>query len=208
MKAYIYTGGKVHTDLVNMCPDDNDIVIAADSGYLTAVKMGVKVDILLGDFDSLGIENLPDNCEIVSFPPEKDDTDTQLAVAKALEKGADEIIIIGGLSGRLDHTLSVLAILEYLSEKGTRAIVTDGQNRVRYLSNSALTLERSSYKYFSLLAISEGVSGVDITGCKYELHNAEISRKNQFAVSNEITAQAAVISVKKGKIFVVDSIDV
>ena len=209
-KAFIYTGGTVFEEYVIEKPEKGDLIIAADAGYLTAKKMGVTPDILLGDFDTLGEENIPDGIECLRVPVEKDDTDTQLAVKVAIERGAKEIVIVGGLSGRLDHTLSTLAILEDLWErKNDRiyAILTDGKNRVRFLRNSGTILPRSQYRYFSLIAADDLVKGVTLDGCKYPLKNGRISRRNQWAVSNEITGTCALIEISRGGAWVIESMD-
>ena len=125
----------------------------------------------------------------------------------AIDRGADELIIIGGLSGRLDHTLSTLSILEDLHARGLHGYITDGQSRAHYLKSSSTLVARSGYKYLSLVAADEVVKGVDIEGCKYPLKRATLRRRNQFAVSNEITGNVAFIAVKKGGIYIIESRD-
>ncbi|MBQ9112846.1 MAG: thiamine diphosphokinase [Clostridia bacterium] len=207
MKAFIYTGGSIFKDNITEHPRSDDLCIAADSGYKNALALGERVDILLGDFDSF-TEKLPDSIEIVRVPAEKDFTDTQLAVQTAIERGADDIVIIGGLSGRLDHTLSNMSILEDLCKLRVHAVITDGNNRVRYLSSTSTLIARSGYTYLSIIAVSERLKGVSIEGCKYPLKNATIARTNQFAVSNEITGNCALISVRKGECYIVESRDI
>ena len=207
MRAFIYTGGTVRIESITEHPKADDLCIAADQGYHTAKTLGERIDLLLGDFDSIGSVPGDEGMEIQRVPAEKDYTDTQLAVEIALERGADEIIIIGGLSGRLDHTLSTLAILEDLNTRGVYCTVTDGQNRVRYMKSTSTLIARSPYKYLSLIAADEVVKGVDIEGCKYPLKKATLRRSHQFAVSNEITGNVAFISVKKGGVFIIESRD-
>jgi thiamine pyrophosphokinase len=204
MRAFIYTGGKINKQNITEHPKGDDIKIAADSGYENAIALGEKPDILLGDFDSISVR--PDkDIETVEVPSEKDFTDTQLAIETAVRKGADDIVIVGGLSGRLDHTLSNLSALEDLWSKRIHAVATDGFNRVRYIDSSSALIPRSHYKYLSVIAISDVLKGVDIEGCKYPLKNAKISRSFQFAVSNEITGNCALIAIRKGKAFIVES---
>ena len=207
MRAFIYTGGTVRAEFITEHPKADDLCIAADQGYHTAKALGERIDLLLGDFDSIGSVPGDEGMEIQRVPAEKDYTDTQLAVEIALERGADEIIIIGGLSGRLDHTLSTLAILEDLNTRGVYCTVTDGQNRVRYMKSTSTLIARSPYKYLSLIAADEVVKGVDIEGCKYPLKKATLRRSHQFAVSNEITGNVAFIAVKKGGVFIIESRD-
>ena len=207
MRAFIYTGGTVRIESITEHPKADDLCIAADQGYHTAKALGERIDLLLGDFDSIGSVPGDEGMEIQRVPAEKDYTDTQLAVEIAIDRGAEEIIIIGGLSGRLDHTLSTLAILEDLNARGVYCTITDGQNRVRYMKSTSTLIARSPYKYLSLIAADEVVKGVDIEGCKYPLKKATLRRSHQFAVSNEITGNVAFISVKKGGVFIIESRD-
>ena len=209
-KTFIYTGGTVFDEYVIEKPEKGDLIIAADAGYLTAKGMRITPDILLGDFDTLGEENVPDGIECLRVPAEKNETDTQLAVQTAIERGAGEIVIIGGLSGRIDHTLSTLAILEDLWERKEGriyAILTDGKNRVRFIRNSGTILPRSQYRYFSLIAADDIVKGVTLEGCEYPLKNGRISRRYQWAVSNEIDGNCALIEIKRGGAWIIESMD-
>ncbi len=205
--AFVYVGGEVFPENITRRPKKGDIVIAADSGILNAKKCGVPPAIVVGDFDSFPERDIPNGAEKISVPAEKDFTDSMLAVNVALEHEAAEILIIGGLSGRLDHTLSNLGILREMSKKHVYTLIEDGRNRVRYVDSTSLLLGRSGYRYVSLLAADPKVKGVSVEGCKYPLKNAVLTNDNQYAVSNEIEKNVALISVKKGGLFVVESTD-
>lgn len=207
MKAFIYTGGGIAPERITEHPKAGDLILAADSGYENALSLGVQPTVLLGDMDSLSHRELPETVEVLKVPAEKDFTDTQMAVATALERGADEIVIVGGLDGRLDHALSNLSILEDLWERRVHAHVTDGRNRVRYLESTSTLIPRSEFHYLSLIAVSEKVKGVSVEGCRYPLKNATLTRPFQYAVSNELTGNCALISVKKGALYIVESSD-
>ena len=207
MKAFIYTGGAVRIDGITEHPKSDDLRIAADSGYLTAKALGDRIDIAVGDFDSMSADMIPDGVELLRVPAEKDVTDTQLAVEPALNRGADQLVIIGGMSGRLDHTLSNLFILEDLADADVYAIMTDGQSRVRFVRSGSALIGRSGFRYLSIIAADPKVKGVTAEGCRYPLKNATLSRRCQYAVSNEITGNCALISVKKGGIFIIESTD-
>ena len=209
MKAWIFTGGRIRPSHISERPDKGDLCIAADRGLLNARALGVEVSAVVGDYDSLGHRpDVPDGVEVITVPTEKDVTDTQLAVEYAIGHGARELCIIGGLGGRLDHTLSNLAILEDALERGVRATISDGQNRVRLLQNDSTILPRSSaYPYISLLALDEKVKGVEIDGVRYPLKNARLRRSFQYAVSNEITGNCCFVAVRRGKLLVVESRD-
>ncbi|MBR2311790.1 MAG: thiamine diphosphokinase [Clostridia bacterium] len=205
MRAYIYVGGAIDPASITERPKAQDLTIAADSGWNNAELLGVKPQILLGDFDSIGRDILPKAEEILQVPPEKDRTDTQLAVDLALSRGANDFVLIGGLSGRLDHTLSNLSILEYLAERGAHAVMTDGFNRVRLLRNNGALIAHSAYTYLSLIVVGEVAKGVSVDGCKYPLKNAKLKRTCQYAVSNEITGNCALVEVRRGSLLVVES---
>ena len=209
MNAFIYAGGEILAENVTEQPEADDLIIAADSGYDTARRLGVSPAILVGDFDSIdgSPERLSDSAEIYRLPKEKDVTDLQYAVDLALSKGADTITVIGGIGTRADHTLSSLAILEKLHKAHKRGVIVNGYNRVRFLQDDSTILIRSPYRYFSILAIDEILRGVTVEGGKYPLSHAKLQRENQFAVSNEITKNAAFISIRKGRALIIESRD-
>ena len=196
MKAFIYTGGKIYPENITEKPKKGDLVIAADSGFRNAAIMGANVDVALGDFDSLreGVNDIPEKTEKLTVPAEKDETDTQLAVNFALSRGADDIVIVGGLDGRLDHTLSNLAILEAMNDMGVHCVITSGQNRIRYIRSTSTLIARSGFDYLSIIAADDTVKGVSAEGCKYPLDNKTVLRSEpSLTVSNEIKGE--VISV-------------
>lgn len=206
MRAFIYAGGSILADNITEHPKGDDLCIAADAGYRDAQELGERVNILIGDFDSLG--TIPEgDMEVLQVPAEKDLTDTQIAVETALARGADEIILIGGLGSRMDHSLSTLAILEDLRERHVHAHINNGYNRVHYLNASSTLILRSGFRYLSVLAIDEKIKGLSIDGCKYPLKRATLNRRLQYAISNEITGNCAMISLRRGRIFVIESRD-
>ena len=205
MKAYIYVGGKIEPSRITEHPRGNDLLIAADGGWHNATLLEEHPKVLLGDLDSFGDGELPKGVEIIRVPAEKDLTDTQLAVDLALARGAGEIVIIGGLSGRLDHTLSNLAVLEHLHALGVPAVINDGYNRARFIRNGSTLVGRGAYRYISLLAADPVVKGVEIEGVKYPLKKATLKRSYQYAVSNELTGNCAFIAVRRGGVYIIES---
>ena len=209
MKSYIFIGGGVDKASLESPIQENALVIAADSGYDNAKALGYaeRCDFIVGDFDSTKEKVFCSRAKIIRVPSEKDETDTQLAINTAIENGADELYIIGGLTGRLDHTLSNIYLLESLTNSGIYACICDGKNRVRYLKErSSLLIQKSEYKYFGLLPADREAKGVTIDGAKYPLKNAKLERNNpSFAISNEVTENFAMVSTKKGGLFVIES---
>lgn len=206
MRAFVFGSGEIHADLIEEKLQEGDLVVCADKGYNNAREFGVKVNLLVGDFDSLG--QIPNDVdEIVKVPAKKDQTDLQLAVDAAIERGATDVIIVASTNGRLDHTLSLLGTLEYLWDKKIPAHIVNGQNRIRFLRDSGVILMRSAYRYFSVVALDKKVKKVTIEGGEYPLIKKDIDRGFQYAVSNEITKNCALIEVKRGAVYVIESRD-
>jgi len=216
-KALIFTGGDCDCDL--LVPELNVeffggssgnvrsgiLIIAADSGYKTAKVAKITPHIIIGDMDS--IDALPESngIEIIRANPEKDDTDTMLAVTTAISRGAKEILIAGGTGGRCDHTLSNVFLLEHIEEAGAKAAITDGRNYIRIVKNDTVSLKKRGYRYFSILALDQ--STVTVTGCKYPLKDAPLRRNFPYAVSNEIAPESshATVEVLSGTVVLIES---
>ena len=223
MTAYIFTGGKIAVgsmDGLGLHPSETDLIIAADSGYNNASRLGVRPGLLLGDLDSIDRKKLaPDellHIEKIIVPAIKDDTDTQLAVDTAISRGADVIYIIGGLGGRLDHTLSSVFLLEYIADRGADAVMTDGQSRVRVMKTAGepVTLlipktfdGENGFKYLSVVPLTDECEGVRISGVFYPLDGVTLKRSYSYAVSNEITSDHAEITLERGTMLVIESRD-
>ncbi len=119
MNVLIFTGG-LHpkkTDFESFIAtcDAIDLVIAADSGFDTAQLFGIECDLIIGDMDSIVYKDLLQNYpkeKIITFPKDKDYTDTQLALFESHKRGATHITLIGGDGGRLDHTMALLKVFE------------------------------------------------------------------------------------------------
>ena len=110
-KTLIVTGGSINVAWAKEWLDNQtfDYCIAADSGLEYADKLGLKVDFLLGDYDSVDkdvLDRYKSNTEFEIYPKEKDYTDTHLAIMTALKKGATDIYILGATGTRMDHTIT------------------------------------------------------------------------------------------------------
>ena len=214
-KAFIFTGGRdFFPEKMTDLPEEDDIIIAADSGCsliaeFSEKKYKISPDIILGDMDSYkgeSIEKLYPKARFVSFPPEKDDTDTALAVSYAINLGCKNIVIAGGLGGRLDHTLANVYLLEHIKEQGSVGIITDGKNRA-YLAESE-NIICSNKKYISLIPIDDCIFGVCMDkNFKYPFEAEKLFRRHFVTVSNEIISEKALIKLKRGSALIVESGD-
>lgn len=202
MHALVFLGGAAF-----LLPDllahklEADLVIAADRGWDNALANGFRPDLLVGDMDSIAA--VPDGVEVLRVPAVKDDTDTQLAIECAIERGAERITLAGQLSGRADHTLSALFMLENLHRRRIAAELVDERNRVRVAQNESIELPKRGYRYFGVLSL--GATTFTARGCRYEVDNVTLRRSEPYAVSNEITGECAHLTFNGDPVFVVES---
>ncbi len=176
--------------------DSETVVVCADAGYLHAKKLGIKPDILLGDFDSFSKDEADDVLS-VTFPTRKDDTDLMLAVKYAMEYGCDDFTIYGALGGkRLDHTVAAFSTLGFLMDNGFAARLVDGETIVELLSVGEYQIENCG-SYISLFPFGCDSVTVNLEGTAYD---GEVLLTSSFplGVSNEVIADKAKIEVFQG----------
>lgn len=216
----ILTGGDLRPEFVKeyMKGKKFDIVIAVDGGLTVADKANVKPDYIVGDFDTVNSILLykyekMEEVKILRYKPEKDATDTGLAIQKAIEENSFSIHILGATGTRFDHTISNILLLQPASEVGVDAIIVNENNRIRLLGYKrkriTLTKKDNIYKYVSLIPLSEKVTGITTKGMKYNISNYDfyIDKEISMGVSNEIEDEVAEISVMSGKLLLVESND-
>ncbi len=181
----------------------NAYIIAADGGNERLGKLGICPDLIIGDFDSSS--SVPSFDNVIKFPKEKDDTDTMLAIKKALSLGFKKIYISGGLGGRLDHTLANIQSLCYALDNGALAFLCGENETVFVLSNGKTGFSCRCKGHISLFAISDRVCDVNISGLKYSLSHGELTNAFPLGVSNEFTGHHSEISCGEGKLLIIYS---
>lgn len=200
--CYIFGAGEFSPCEITLT--DEDLVIAADGGYDHLIRMGLRADIALGDFDSVTSNEIWEDtiCEKYTYPPEKDDTDMMLAIKLGLTKGFQNFAIYGGLGGRLDHTLANIQALSYLASKGAQAILFHEDYELTVIQNSSFILSKDITGYVTILSLSDKSENVSIKGLKYELEGATLSNTFPLGVSNEATGKKGIISVENGTLLI------
>ena len=179
-------------------PTPCDLVIAADGGY--AQLSGIRPDLVVGDFDSLGY--VPEGETVVRHPEKKDDTDTMLAAKIGLERGYRAFVLLGGVGGRLDHTLANIQTLAFLRENGAHAALLGEMETITLLQDEVLRFRAGLTGTISVFSYGAVASGVFERGLAYALTNATLRDVNPLGVSNAFTGEAAEVSVKKGRLVV------
>jgi thiamine pyrophosphokinase len=180
---------------------DGAFVIAADGGLNKLQALGVTPDLILGDFDSLGSRPVGDN--ILTFPVEKDDTDTMLAIKEALRRGYETLYISGGIGGRLDHTVANLQSLLFAHKCGAEAFLVGENETVAVLADGTVTFSAACQGKISVFAMGERAEGVTIRGLKYETVGVTLAHDFPLGVSNQFMGAEASVTVEKGTILLV-----
>lgn len=216
MQALIVTGGSIEDAFVLKFLKQNpcDLIIAADSGMEFFYRNGLVPNEIVGDFDSVtaGIleffrENNP-QIKIRKFQPEKDETDTELALRTAINAGCKKIWLLGAIGTRLDHVLGNIHLLGMAMEQDCECIMLDSCNRIRMLQHGMKILREEQYgEYISLFPFTPTVKGLTLRGFKYPLEKYELQCYHSLGVSNEISQDEAEISFEEGILLMVESRD-
>ena len=191
--------------------DQQYYLIGADRGAQFLIENGFTPSIAIGDFDSVTKEQYRNieqkSKEILSFDAiDKDYTDTELSFLHAIERGSSEIILLGGLGTRFDHSLGNIQLLSLALKKGMKACLIDAHNRIQ-LMNDKLFVEREQFEYISLLPYSDVVTGITLEGFMYPLHNATIEKGESIGVSNKLIEGSGTIQIATGQLLVIQSND-
>lgn len=186
--------------------------IGADRGALSLINQGIHPDLAIGDFDSINTEEL-DVIETYSkkvelYSSEKDETDLELAINKAVSNEPESIYLFGVTGGRIDHELANLQLLYLLKQKGIEGTIIDGHNKVRMVFPGNHSLKKNDYySYVSFLPFSPEVTGITLTDFRYPLENASLTWGSTLCISNEIPGDMGFLTFKEGILYIVQSRD-
>lgn len=178
------------------CPALGDYVIAADRGYDSLMAYGLNPDLVVGDFDSLG--EVPNHPNVIQLPAEKDDTDMVFALRQGLDLGYRRFVMLGGVGGRLEHTLGNLQLLDWLASQGAQGFLAGEKTVATAVRNGTLTFPAAMSGYLSVLCNSGTALGVTLRGLKYPLERYTMTGSFPLGVSNQFLGQPASVSVEDG----------
>lgn len=195
--CYIIGAGDFFGDFY---PEKDDLVIAADGGYDTLVKLGKKCDLFVGDMDSS--KEYPTGIEILRFPIEKDETDMFLAYREGRKRGCSEFKLYGGVGGRIDHTFANLSLLIYAKNANDNLVLIADKYEIFVIKNEKILLQGAPGKTFSVFAFDKAADGVSVRGAKYEAINVRLTPDFPLGVSNSFTKTECEIEVKSGVLLI------
>ena len=128
-----------------------------------------------------------------------------LAVKEAARRGFTKINIIGGLSGRLDHTFANLQTLAYGAENDIDILITDGENTAFIMRPGEISLEKKEGFSLSVFSYGDRISKLCMSGVKYPVSNATLTSLFPLGVSNDIMGDHANISFSEGMLLIIIS---
>ena len=183
-------------------PVQGDYVIAADRGFDSLMAYGVTPNLAVGDFDSLG--HRPSHPNVIQLPAEKDDTDMVYAIRKGLELGYRRFVLLGGVGGRLEHTLGNLQLLDWLALHGAQGFLAGEKTAATCLRDGkSISFPPSMTGYLSVLCNSGTAEGVTLSGLKYPLEDYTLTGSFPLGVSNQFLGVEAAVSVEKGSLLLI-----
>ncbi len=199
-KASVILGGVLRdAEYIKQYINDDSYIICADSGADNALRLGLKSDVVVGDFDSA--VNAVSGCKVISYPCDKDYTDGELAIRYAVNNGFTDIKIFAATGGRLDHELANLMLLRFTGCTYNTVIV-DELNEI-YLMRHSFAVKNRKGASLSIIPISGDMEGVTAVGLKYPLENDRLTFGYSRSISNVITEDTCRITSDKGMGFVI-----
>jgi thiamine pyrophosphokinase len=207
-RVIVLSGGEpIAIDLDFDLPADA-YVIAADSGLHHAAALGLAVDLVIGDMDSVNASVLDDavrnGSSVQRYPTDKDHTDLELAIEAALGLGAERLLVIGSHTGRLDHLLGSMGLLAATASLIDEIVWADGHTVV----TACTPHHRSSISgrpgdRLSLVPAGTDVVGVTTDGLRWSLERETLAAGSTRGVSNVMDGPIASIRVEKGTLLII-----
>lgn len=171
------------------------VLIAVDGGANYCHLLGLKPDLLIGDFDSAKPEVLKHFSDIPQkrFPTDKDHTDLELATELIFHSQVEEVVVFGALQDRTDHTLSNLILLSRYPGK----LFLESSNERLFVIDRKVMLETYPGQQISLIPMNGPAKGIHTHGLKWELSGKTLD-KHFIGISNEATTSEIEIAVQEG----------
>jgi len=181
---------------LDFSPSDGDLIIAADGGLERLRAAGIKPDLIIGDFDSLG--RIPREDNVMVLPTVKDVTDTWAAIELGKERGYTHFRLYGCTGGRFDHTLANIQTLAALAAEGKQGFLVDQSQIITAVGPGTVTFGSERRGFLSVFSHTDRCLGVSLKGLKYELEDAELINRFPLGVSNEFLRKPASVTIGEG----------
>lgn len=213
MTAILICGGTLSAGFLREVRDQykEAVVFAVDGGLAVAEEAGILPDYLVGDFDTAEeslVARYEERCITIRHKPEKDATDTELAVDEALERGAEQIVLLGATGSRMDHTMANIHMLYRVLQQGKHAWILNENNRIS-LHKKSFVLNRDELfgKYISFLPFFGEVTGMTLKGFRYPLSGKTLTAGISLGISNEGREETMEVSFLSGYVLMIEAKD-
>jgi len=187
-------------------PAAPDVVIAADDGAREALRLGLAVDVVVGDMDSVPVSTLAQversGGRVMRHPVDKDATDLELALEEALTSQPARIVVAGGAGGRLDFVMANALALGHPRLAAVEVDAVFGVARLHVVRRER-EMDGTPGEVLSLLAVGGPASGVRTRGLRWTLDGQDLPAASGWGVSNEFAVADASVSIEAGVVLVV-----
>jgi thiamine pyrophosphokinase len=184
----------------------NDYIICADGGTRHALALGLRPSLVIGDMDSINKDDWQglkkSGVSIELFPHDKNETDLELAINRAIEMDPKQLLIVGALGGRMDQMLGNIALLSDNRLSARDARLDDGVEKIFFCRDQAQVDGRSG-DLVSLIPWGTPVYGVQTQDLKWPLQNETLHPDKTRGISNEMVQDVAFIKISSGLLLVV-----
>lgn len=211
MKGLIVSSGTINNyKLLESIAREVDFIICADGGTDHIMKISKFPNLILGDLDSISDDALDyiklNNIPLERYPSKKNKTDTHLAMDYLIEKGFNEIILMGVTGSRFDHSIANIFLLNELLIRGIKGKIIDDYNII-YLIDDYLEIEYEKDSFVSIIPNTEDGINVSLIGFLYLLNKKDINYGSTEGISNKIIESKGSIKIHKGKALIFISKD-
>lgn len=208
-KIIIISNGKLGDPVFfrkRLAATDGFLTICCDGGIRYLEELEIQPDVIIGDMDSVNAGRLDDyaalGVKIFKYPPDKDATDTQLALEYALELKPSAIEIWAALGGRIDHTLANIFLLNLGKKEGIKISLID-EYAETFIVEKEVTFPEAVGQTVSLFAAGERTEGVTLCGFRYPLDDETLEKSPPRGISNVIESLPATIQLRSGRLLIV-----
>jgi thiamine pyrophosphokinase len=210
-RALIVSGGRLGAWALEEIRSD-DILIGADRGALFLIQHGFRPDLAIGDFDSVTEQEkvmIQQHANEFIFCDAilKDESDTDLAFLHAAQMKPAEIVLLGALGTRFDHSLANIHLLHKACSLGITCCIVDEFNIIRITDRSLEVAAVEGFTHISLLPLTLEVTGITLTGFQYPLHEATLIMGQSLAISNVLSDVIGQVQIRTGLLLVIQSKD-
>lgn len=186
------------------------LIICCDGGVRHTFNMNIMPDIIIGDFDSADSYYIDyyktKNIPFKSYTSKKDRTDMEICLVYAIESGADDIVILGGIGSRFDHSLANVFLLQLGLEKNVNVCICNENNKI-HMIDKEIRLKGKAGEFVSAIPITREVRVVCTQGLEYPLRNETIFMNSSRGISNRFCSDEAYIKIESGLLLVIRAND-